>query len=286
LAEEIARKLDALATTNPELVREGVDAYASRVQANNWMKLTRRPDERLIKSWMELVRSLEIKQLGFRYIGFTVAGKKGDLKEPFARLSTPVSPDVRWVKAPNQKNPGAVRDLAVDVAYESRGCGAVFRYVIAMAAIAQPWPTITVDSIQGSPAQEAVSGIPAAQGLICRECNTPMPARLPQRVAKKSDGESSSLNGPLLRHLYMQVTLNRSKHVWCCHFLEGGPKVALLGFRIFQNMTDVLAFTGYWKLDTKFVDEQMTVEGGVWLDFTEELYGMIGQLINMTNSCI
>jgi hypothetical protein len=154
LAEEIARKLEALAGRYPELVQKGVDAYASRVQANNWMKLTPRSDERLVKSWMKLVSKLEIERLNFRYIGFTINGKKGDLKEPFERIGTPRPPDVRWVKAPNRKNPGALRDLAVDVAHKSHGCGAVFRYVIAKAAIAQPWPIVSAGGVQGSPEQE------------------------------------------------------------------------------------------------------------------------------------
>jgi hypothetical protein len=61
----------------------------------------------------------------------------------------------------------------------------------------------------------------------------------------------------------MHVTLDKSKHVWCCHFLEGGSKVSLLGFRTFPNVTSVLEFTDYWKVDPKFLGEQMTLEGAL-----------------------
>lgn len=80
LAEEIAHKLEVLASRYPELVREGVAAYAMRVQADNRMMLTSRSDERLLKSWMKLVSKLKIERLGFRYTAFTVDGQKGDLK--------------------------------------------------------------------------------------------------------------------------------------------------------------------------------------------------------------
>ena len=126
LAEEIAHKLEVLASRYPELVREGVAAYAMRVQADNRMMLT-------------------IERLGFRYTAFTVDGQKGDLKEQFERIGIPRPPNVRWVKASNKKNLGALRNLAIDVIYKSCGCGATLRYVIAMAAIAQPWPTGTVE---------------------------------------------------------------------------------------------------------------------------------------------
>jgi hypothetical protein len=145
LAEEIAHKLEVLASRYPELVREGVAAYAMRVQADNRMMLTPRSDERLLKSWMKLVSKLKIERLGFRYTAFTVDGQKGDLKEQFERIGIPRPPNVRWVKASNKKNLGALRNLAIDVIYKSCGCGATLRYVIAMAAIAQPWPTGTVE---------------------------------------------------------------------------------------------------------------------------------------------
>jgi hypothetical protein len=42
---------------------------------------------------------------------------------------------------------------------------------------------------------------------------------------------------------------------------QGGSKVSLLGFRTFPNVTSVLEFTDYWKVDPKFLGEQMTLEG-------------------------
>lgn len=286
LAEEIARKLEALASRYPELVREGVDAYASRVRANNWMMLTPRSDERLLRSWMKLVSKLEIERLDFQYIGFTIAKKKGDLKEQFERIGIDSPTNLRWVKASNQKNLRALRNLAVDVAYKSHGCGAVFRYVIAKAAIAQPWPIVAAGGIQVSPKLETASDISEDQNVLCSECHAPMLTCLPKRVGDECDGGSLSPNGRLLRYLYMHVTLDKSRHVWCCHFLEGGSKVSLLGFRTFPNVTSVLEFTDYWKVDPKFLGEQMTLEGGVWLEFNEELYRKIDCLIVVRNSCL
>jgi hypothetical protein len=203
LAEEIACRLASLASRNRQLVQEGVTAYAGKVQADNRMVLTPRTNERLLRTWMKFVRELEIEHLSVRHTAFIVAGPEGnsksDLKEQCNRLGITKPMNVIWVKATNKRNFGALRNLAIDVVYKSRGCG-VFRYVMAMAAMSQPWtePVTQAESVQKSPEQKNAIEISEEQGVICSECNTPMPADLPDEPEKPTMGGRQSRRGNCL----------------------------------------------------------------------------------------
>jgi hypothetical protein len=50
-------------------------------------------------------------------------------------------------------------------------------------------------------------------------------------------------------------------HFWKADPGQFSKAPKLLGFRTFPNVTSVLEFTDYWKVDPKFLGEQMTLEG-------------------------
>jgi hypothetical protein len=278
LAEEIARRLASLASRNRQLVQEGIMAYASNVQADNRMMLTPRTNERLLRTWMKFVRELEIEHLSVRHTAFIVAGQEGnsksDLKEQCNRLGITKPMNVVWVKVANKRNPGALRNLAVDVVYKSRGCG-VFRYVMAMAAISQPWPELVAptEAIPEAPQQKNAINISEERCVICSECNTPLLASLPRRTGEGYDGESAESKGQLLIPVYLHFILNRPKLVWCCHFFEDDPKVSPKSIQAFPSAGSILGMAKRGRADDKAVGRQITMgSGGCWLRLTDEQY--------------
>lgn len=278
LAEEIACKLASLANRNRQLVQEGVMAYASKVQADNRMMLTPRTNERSLRTWMKFVRELEIEHLSVRYTAFIVAGQEGnstsDLKEQCNRLGITKPMNVVWVKAANKRNSGALRNLAIDVVYKSRGCGA-FRYVMAMAAMSQPWPepATPAEGVEESPEQKNAIEISKEQGLICSECNTPLPTGLPRRTGEVDDGRSAESEGQLLRPVYLHFILNRLKLVWCCHFFEDDRKVLPRRIYTSPDAGRILEMAKSGRADDNAVGRQITVgSGGCWLRLDNEQY--------------
>jgi hypothetical protein len=278
LAEEIARRLASLASRNRRLVQEGVMAYASKVQADNRMMLTPRTNERLLRTWMKFVRELEIEHLSVRHTAFIVAGQEGnsksDLKEQCNRLGITKPMNVVWVKAANKRNSGAGRNLAVDVVYKSRGCG-VFRYVMAMAAMSRPWPepVTPAESVQESPEQKNAIEISEEQGVICSECNSPLPTGLPRRTGEADDGRPAESKGQLLIPVYLHFILNRPKLVWCCHFFEDDRKVSPRRIYTVLSAWSILDMAKRGGADDKALGRQITLgSGGCWLRLTQELY--------------
>jgi hypothetical protein len=281
LAEEVACRLASLASRNPQLVQEGVMAYASKVRADNRMMLTPGTNERLLRTWMKFVRELEIEHLSVRHTAFILAGQEGnlksDLKEQCNRLGITKPMNVVWVKAANKRNSGALRNLAIDVVYKSRGCG-VFRYVMAMAAMSQPWPepVTPAESLQKSPEQKNAIEISEEQGVICSECNTPLPTGLPRRTEEADDGGSAESKGQLLRPVYLHFILNRLKFVWCCHFFEDDRKVSPRSIYTSPDAGRILEMAKSGRADDKAVGRQITLgSGGCWLRLDNEQYSKL-----------
>ena len=178
------------------------------------------------------MRELEVEHLSVRYTAFIVAGPEGnsksELKEQCNRLGISKPMNVVWVKGANKRNFGALRNLAIDVVYKSRGCRA-FRYLMAVAAMSQPWPepATPTEGVEKSPEQKNAIEISEEQGVTCSECNTPLPTGLPRRTGEVDDGRSAESEGQLLRPVYLHFILNRLKLAWCCHFFEDDRKVSL-----------------------------------------------------------
>ena len=145
LAAEIARQLGELSIRKPKLVEDAVMAYAESVQTENRMMLTSEADANHIRVWMQFVQELKNKSLSFRFTAYKVKNETGDLKHLFNQIGIRKLPAVHLVNAHNQNSRSALKQLGIDITSSSeradetpRGCGA-FRYVMAIAAISQPW---------------------------------------------------------------------------------------------------------------------------------------------------
>jgi hypothetical protein len=183
--------------------------------------------------------------------------------------------NVVWVKAANKRHPGALRNLAIDVVYKSRGCGA-FRYVMAMAAMSQPWPEPATPAEDGEKSSEQKYAIEISEenGVICSECNTPLPTVLPRRTGEVDDGRSSESEGQLLRPVYLHFILNRLKLVWCCHLFEDDGKVSPRSIYTSPDAGRILEMVKSGRADDKAVGRQITMgSGGCWLRLDNDQYG-------------
>lgn len=271
LAEFIAGKLVCLARKNLRLVQDGLAAYAKFVQADSRMMLTPQTNPHLLQTWMKFVNKLEIDHLELRYIAFTVEGQKGDLKEQCQRLNLtwPIK-EVTWVKASNQENRGAKRNLAIDVVYKSRGCS-VFRFVMAMATISQLWPvTPDASSQAGHEADEE-------QGITCSECNTSLPSVLPGISEGGVAVNSAALDGQPLQAVYMFFNLKRqSKPFWCCHFLENDPKPSLKKIHRVENTQSIFVMARRGRANEEVIKllgmQTTSGHGGCWLYLDRKEY--------------
>jgi hypothetical protein len=297
LAKEIADRLDKVVSKNRQLVREGVMAYVSMVQADNRIVLLPSKEPHQIQAWMKLVHKLKIRHLDFRFTGLKVGGEKGNLKEQFKRLGIPRPSNVVWVNAHNQDSRAELKHLAIDVVYRSRGCG-IFRYVMAVAAISQPWlapapldmpvpemsqeqpeaidiaeePTPLDTLVPETSAEQAEANDNAEQqGALCCVCNTPLPSDLTPRTGEDFDG-----NAP---PVFMHFVLNRSGK-WCCHFLEGNLRRGLKRTLTFDE-AKVREAAKRGGADATSGGEQLIEEGiamgrgGVWMNFTNDQYATL-----------
>jgi hypothetical protein len=146
LAEKLALRLDALARANSSLVEEAVLTYVSRVQTTNRIMFTNLAQAPGLRIWLDLVCGLRAENHSIRLIGFLVKGERGNLREKLNMLNLSRATEIHWVNAPNQNSRSALNHLGVDVICSlERGPGSIdlsseaFRYVMAIAAIAQIW---------------------------------------------------------------------------------------------------------------------------------------------------
>jgi hypothetical protein len=146
LAEKIALRLDALARANSSQIEEAVLTYVSRVQTTNRIMFTNLAQAPGLRKWLDLVCKLRVENHSIRPIGFLVKGERGNLHEKLKLLNLSRATEIHWVNAPNQNSRSALNYLGIDVICRlKRGPNPIdlsseaFRYVMAIAAIAQIW---------------------------------------------------------------------------------------------------------------------------------------------------
>lgn len=129
-ALSISRKLIRTAKQNSGLVRRGINAYTCGVRrSDKLLVLARGKHARLGRALIDTVRSLDLKFLRWKILGFETDKTPRPLrrtvpKEWCAQLGIPSNTRIRWVPPKNKRNSASADHIAVEVV-EQRGTSQV-----------------------------------------------------------------------------------------------------------------------------------------------------------------